>query len=649
MVVSIDIAFIGMERALSNPKGFVKNSPEYSLSSIRKFVFACILVTAICLFTGIGMAGDFDLKVVLGIGVVVIFFLTVFLFGKVMKQAGERELAIKEYVSALEFERKAQKAANVELQATKDGLYEMNSSLEQAFESLQQSAEDAEERAREIEGKSLELQRLTEESDTIFNSIDNGVCLLGIDRKIGNKISLSMYEIFETETLTGIDFVSLMKPLITEKEVKTLVDFLGLLFEGKTMTKQLDKFNPLKKIEITLNWNGENFSTKYLGFRFQRVMDGEGVGAVLVTVTDLTDSVILEKELKKNVEEQERKTVIIVEMLNSDYSKLAPFILEAKTEVEGINEMLKGLGGTNSGVPSNIVDEIYRTIHKIKGNASLLKLQSVVALAHDIESKLSELRGQGDLTGDQLLSSLVHLASLKAHLITYKEVSDSIFQEFASKSGNTTPVIEVAGSECEFVGKIREFASEAAIEVGKKVNLITDVDMDGMSDDYASMVMSVISQSVRNCIAHGIESPEDRLKAGKIDTGMITVVCRPSVANSGSYDLSVRDDGAGLDVDLLKERAVNIELISEEEAKSMSARRAAVLIFKSGFSTVEESTALAGRGVGMDVIKHTITNDLRGRLNMAFSKGHYMLLQCEFPVLEHPAEPKTSTEMEVAV
>ena len=50
-----------------------------------------------------------------------------------------------------------------------------------------------------------------------------------------------------------------MQPMITEKEVKTLVDFLDLQFEGKTMTKQLDKFNPLKKIEVTLNWNGETF------------------------------------------------------------------------------------------------------------------------------------------------------------------------------------------------------------------------------------------------------------------------------------------------------------------------------------------------------------------------------------------------------
>ncbi|MFC5051833.1 ATP-binding protein [Rubritalea spongiae] len=575
------------------------------------------------------MAGDFDLKVVLGIGVVVVFFLTVFLFGKVMKQAGEREQAIKSYVSALEVERKAQKQANEELLAAKDGLDELNSSLEQAFESLQHSAEEAELRAMEIEGKSAELQRLTEESDTIFNSIDNGVCLLGPDYKIGNKISLAMYEIFETDTLAGVSFVSLMKPLISEKELRTLSDFLELLFEGKTLTKQLDKFNPLKKVEITLNWNGEKFSAKQLGFKFQRIMDGNEVGAVLVSVTDLTESVILEKELKKNVEEQERQTVVIIEILNSDYSKLDPFILDAESEVEIINATLKDLGSKSGGVPGETVDEIYRKIHKIKGDASLLKLQSVVDLAHSIESQLSELRGSGDLTGDKLLGALMHLASLKTQLVTYKNVSASIFQEFVRK-----PVINdsLETEACEYSLQLSEFARENAAVVGKKVNVITDITMDDLSEEQIATLMSVITQSIRNSIAHGIERPMERLKAGKIEAGLITVVCRPSIEFPDQYELSVRDDGAGLDLASIKQRAVELEMISKEEAASMSGSEAVNLIFKSGFSTTEEETNLSGRGMGMDVIKHTVNDTLGGKLNMAFSKGHYMLLKCEFPV-----------------
>jgi len=619
-----------MSKLNYNAAELTSQGPEHSLSSIRKFVFASILITSICLFTGIGMAEDFDLKVVLGIGIVVVFFLAVFLFGKVMKQAQEREDSIRSHVQRLEVERRAQKKANAELREAQISLSELNSSLEQAFESLQQSADEAEERVKEIEEQSYELERLTEEADTIFNSIDNGICLLDRNYKIGNKLSLAMYEIFETEDLAGVDFVSLMKPMISEKDLKTLSDFLELQFGGKTMTKQLDKFNPLKKIEITLNWNGEDFSTKYLGFKFQRVMEGERVGAVLVSVSDLTAAVVLENELKRSVVNQEKKTVAILEILNSKSERIVPFIKDASDEVENINLKLKELGDDNVKVTGDDIDAIYRKIHTIKGNASLIQLQSVVDLSNEIEKKLSDLRERKNISGDQLVGALVQLASFKELLGTYSEVSDTILKG-VSLPDSPASSVEADDEVCEFVRELRHFVEQTAHDIGKKVMLRTDIDFDGLSEEQVTKLTGIIMQAVRNSIAHGIEYPSERIKGGKIETGLISVICRPSTGYSDAFDLVVRDDGAGLDTNALKKRAVELGLITASEAESLSVAKAVGLIFKNGFTSVDEGNTLAGRGIGMDVMKHTFKEELGGKLNMGFSKGHYMMLKGVFP------------------
>ena len=633
-----------MESATIADLEMKNDAPEHSLSSIRKFVFSCILITSLCLFTGIGMAEQFDLKVVLGIGVVVVFFLAVFLFGKVMKQAKERELAIQEHVENLELERKAQKKANKELLVAQGDLGELNSSLEQAFESLQESAIQSRERAKEIEAKSTELERLTEESDTIFNSIDNGVCLLSKNYKIGTKVSLSMYEIFVTDVLTGINFVSLMKPLITEKEAKTLADFLELQFDGKTLSKQLDKFNPLKKIEVTLNWNGDQFATKHLGFKFQRVMDGDNVGAVLVSVSDLTEAVTLENELKKSAQDQERKTAIILEMLNSGSSRLLPFLEDAEGVVTAINESLKSLESDNKGMSKEALEEVYRNIHRIKGNAGLLGLQSVAELSHEFETELSGLIGQQEVAGDQLLGSLVQLASLRELLAVYKDVSESIFDQFI---GSSVQEVEEDG---ELVSEIKQFTETLSQETHKLVEVRTDIDTEGMTSSAIENVMSIITQCVRNSMAHGIESPESRLVNGKLARGLINIISRPVADNEEVYQLIIKDDGAGLDIESIKDRAIERNLVTREEASLMADSKAAGLIFKSGFSTTDEVTTLAGRGVGMEMIKDLVISTLKGNINMRYAKGQYMMLSIELPMRELVSDAVSdSEEMEVKI
>lgn len=117
---------------------------------------------------------------------------------------------------------------------------------------------------------------------------------------------------------------------------------------------------------------------------------------------------------------------------------------------------------------------------------------------------------------------------------------------------------------------------------------------------------------VRNSIDHGVETPEDREKKGKPRKGTITL----SAEHEGNnIIISIKDDGKGINPEILKEKAVSKGLISPERAKELSKSEAYNLIFLPGFSTAQKVTNISGRGVGMDVVKTNVTK-LRGVINI---------------------------------
>jgi two-component system chemotaxis sensor kinase CheA len=109
-----------------------------------------------------------------------------------------------------------------------------------------------------------------------------------------------------------------------------------------------------------------------------------------------------------------------------------------------------------------------------------------------------------------------------------------------------------------------------------------------------------LTHLLRNAIDHGIEKPEDRKKAGKNADGRIIL---KAAHEAGTVRLEVSDDGGGLPLDKIKEKAVQDGLLTRERANGLDPEGIAQLIFRPGFSTAEHLTAISGRGVGLDVVK----------------------------------------------
>jgi two-component system chemotaxis sensor kinase CheA len=147
---------------------------------------------------------------------------------------------------------------------------------------------------------------------------------------------------------------------------------------------------------------------------------------------------------------------------------------------------------------------------------------------------------------------------------------------------------------------------------------------------YTASIKDCLIQMLRNAAVHGIESPEVRRAQAKQDTGSVHVDFRKV---TDGYVLQFEDDGAGIAPDALKAAAVKRQLITEDDAALMDTRAVMALIFRPGFSTQEEISMDAGRGVGMDVVARSVYA-LGGKIGVSTHPGKFTRFKIVLPAAE---------------
>lgn len=165
--------------------------------------------------------------------------------------------------------------------------------------------------------------------------------------------------------------------------------------------------------------------------------------------------------------------------------------------------------------------------------------------------------------------------------------------------------------------KLPRIIRDLAIELDKKIEL----DMKGQDTELDRQVLEMIkdplTHMVRNSGDHGIEKPEDRVAAGKPETGKILL---EAYHEGGHIIIKIADDGKGLSEDKIKEKILNNGLATAEELEEMSTQQIQQFIFKAGFSTAEAVTSVSGRGVGMDVVRTNIEK-IGGSIELKSTEG----------------------------
>ena len=465
----------------------------------------------------------------------------------------------------------------------------------------------------------------------ILKSVREGFFLLDADHRIGSVWSEALSHMFSRNDFAGLSFEDLLKDLVPTATLTTAAKYVKLLWGQRAHENLMKSINPLGQLEITRDNGHGSKETRYLQFDFHRVMAAEGIKHVLCSVSDITASVLLARELQDSQDNANAQLDMMLGMMHVDPLQLTSFLDTTETSIKLVNTILREPARNDAEFRKKLAG-LFRELHSIKGEASALNLSSVASRVHVMEDMVSECKKRPELSGNDFLPLVLKLDELLAHLRSVREMAArlSVLKDGAptppAAAGAAGGPARAAGALDELSPTLQSMAARLAQDHHKQFRL----SVAGLADvpaPYATTIKDCLIQMLRNAAVHGIEAPDVRRNLAKQDAGAVNVEFRKT---PGGYELVFEDDGAGITPQNLKAAAVRKRLVTEEAAQRMDTRAAMALIFAPGFSTQEGVSMDAGRGVGMDVVARSVAN-LGGKIGVSTHPGKFTRFRVVLP------------------
>ncbi len=271
--------------------------------------------------------------------------------------------------------------------------------------------------------------------------------------------------------------------------------------------------------------------------------------------------------------------------------------------------------------------ELDDTVSRLRGQLRQFEIEAEAQIQYRIEETGTASVDFDPLEFDRftqmqtlsrgMLESLNDLDSLRGILTNLTRESETLLLQQSRVNTDLqeglmrTRMVPISGQ----VPRLRRIVRQTSEELGKKVELEIQGAENELDRTILERVMSPLEHMLRNAIAHGIETPVVRSQNGKDETGTIQLV----FAREGSdIVIQVADDGAGINLDAIREKAIQRGILKHDAV--VHKEDLIDIILQSGFSTAEEVTQIAGRGVGMDVVNSEI-KQLGGLLDIKTEQG----------------------------
>lgn len=312
--------------------------------------------------------------------------------------------------------------------------------------------------------------------------------------------------------------------------------------------------------------------------------------------------------------------------------------------VDYLKESIEFLSSNGDGIISNkdLIDSIINEIDKVKETRSLKRQEEKKESVQ--KSKSSNILSQSIRVNqeklDKMMNTIAELITTKnsfMHIakrlsIEYnlpelskdmKEVGFSI-NRISDELQNDIMSVRMIEIKTIFQ-KMPRIVRDISNNTNKKIDLLIEGEETEIDKSIIEMLSDPLIHLIRNAADHGIETPEKRIDSGKDETGKI--ILRAHNRNKYVF-IEIEDDGKGIDYREIKNKAIDKEFITEDEAEKLSKSQILNLIFLPGFSTAKKVTEVSGRGVGMDIVKSNI-NKVKGIVNIdsEAGKGTKMVIQ----------------------
>ncbi|HXR52863.1 MAG TPA: Hpt domain-containing protein [Steroidobacteraceae bacterium] len=308
----------------------------------------------------------------------------------------------------------------------------------------------------------------------------------------------------------------------------------------------------------------------------------------------------------------------------------------ARVDAELLNQLLNQAGEVSiarsrveqqlGSVEFNLA-ELSRTVTRLKEQLSKLEIETEAQILHRHETETGPRADFDPLELDRYSSiqqfsrALAETASDVASIQSLLESLTGETQNLLLQQGRTITEMQNGLMRTRMVSfqrhvqRLSRIVRQTAADTGKKVELLVEGASGELDRQVLERMLPPFEHLLRNAVVHGIESPEQRIAAGKTEAGQILLTLRREGAE---VIVDVRDDGAGMNIGAIRSKAISLGLIREDQA--LTDEEAMQLVLEPGFSTAENLTQAAGRGVGMDVVA-TEVKKLGGALHMETEPG----------------------------
>ena len=310
-----------------------------------------------------------------------------------------------------------------------------------------------------------------------------------------------------------------------------------------------------------------------------------------------------------------QETEILEEMINKEIDKLKKSQAEKEVaqeekeepkreeKIEEVKES-KRAEEIKEEVQKEKVEKKEQTAIKKDQKTQKIKTSSTIRVDHEKLDHLMNLIGE-------LIINRNRFVMLTRQLEENRDISEMIqdFYETTDALGRISDDLQDTIMQVRMIpirtvfSRFPRLVRDLSRKSGKKIDLIIEGEDTELDKSLVELVGDPILHLIRNAVDHGLETPEERIAAGKPEVGKVWL---RAFHEGNSVMIEVEDDGRGIDPEKVKKKGIEKGLITPEEAEKMDDREAIELIFAPGFSTAEKVTDVSGRGVGMDVVRNNI-------------------------------------------
>ena len=452
----------------------------------------------------------------------------------------------------------------------------------------------------------LELAQERDIIQTMKDNIQQGIFLMDEELKILPQYSQPLINIlsyYDTE-LTGKNFLDILAASLDGKQLQTMKGYFKMIFKKSKNAKILEEANPIAEFEYKMDDKHKTLSTRFY------LIEQEGSEAYIIgIIQDITREKEFEKELiaQKAAKELEMKNMF--DVIQIDPLVFQDFIEDTELNFNYINSLLKDKSLTEK----QVVTKFFQNVHAIKSNALILGLETFGLKLHNLEDDIKKVSARDTIGVDDVLSLTVKLETIMQEKDSYTKIINRI--ESYKTSNRLDSVL---------IHSLSRAVDKAAVETQKKVTFKAgQMDIGILESKLRKPIKDILFQCIRNSVYHGIETVEERVRLNKSPQGLLAISVRKV---DDKAEITFSDDGHGLDWKKIKNKYLELH----PEAKETSKEILISTIFSPEFSTSDTASTIAGRGVGLSLVKD-IVKENNGSINVNSSESG-LAFKFTFPI-----------------